>query len=534
MKSNNIIFNAPQRSSEFARGEYYSTIDLLEHAERQSADIEKIREKVVDSYKHGSPELFTKLDHFSDKLTSMNMDIVNELQGCVYQLENINSALDQISYTLGYGFESLANRLDKTNVLLGDIREILSSPVATQATEFLARAQNFFKDGFYEEAEEDLENVVTLDKANYVSWYLLGLIRSENLGNKDGALEALEKCEKYASVRNKHYFSKALLQRALIVHAIDKDLELAISLTAKSVSTDFSNKQAKFFLAELYAEQGDIEIAGKYLQLCEPIDVIFYYRSANSTSLVQSGVHAHVYNTTTKALKTFNEETMNVIESYRLSVMELDKTVGGDLGLANQINDVCTMVREGSSEDYLLQRSIHDGLKKRSRQIGLSVENSLKKLQENISLAQIKTKQSVSNIKKRSIGRTDSLFFPIVFILIVVLVFPFISEILELLTEFREGSFSDKIIMIFALIIIGVILYWPIIIIGGAILVMAGVVAEILNVSFVKFQSASAGTAGMTEEKKSKEVYDGFSRKLGGLLEKLGGTSGRDWYLSNH
>ncbi len=43
--SNLILFNAPQRSREFARGEYFSNIDLLEHAEQQSADIGEIKKR---------------------------------------------------------------------------------------------------------------------------------------------------------------------------------------------------------------------------------------------------------------------------------------------------------------------------------------------------------------------------------------------------------------------------------------------------------------------------------------------------------
>ncbi len=314
--------------------------------------------------------------------------LVNEAQNSVHELKKVNANLDEIAYILGYGFESLANRIDKTNTLLTDIHKVLSKPVATKAAEFLDIASKFYADGFYEDAEENFLKVVDLDKANYVSWYMLGIIRSENLGDRDGAkndaLAALEVCEKYASVRSKYYFSKALLQRALIVHAVDKDLPSATSIASEAVNADPDNTQAQFFLAELYAEQGDIARASQQLQLCEPVDTVFYMRSANSTPLLESGVHARVYDEITKSLKKFNAHTMSILENYRLSATELDKTIGEGSSLVKQLDEVCFLVKGSSAEDYLAQRLLHDMLREQSKQIGSSLESSLQELNSRI------------------------------------------------------------------------------------------------------------------------------------------------------
>lgn len=536
----NLIFpKSTQRSLEYARGEYFSNIDLLEHAEQQSDDIKKIRETVIEFYNRESPELFDALSHFETKLDTMNSGIqglVNEVTNCLYELHNVNTTLEQINYTLGYGFESLAIRLDKSNALLNEIKDILSKPVATQAAEFLERAKNYLKDGFYEEAEEDFLRVVDLDKSNYISWYLIGLIRSENLGNKDGAITTLLNCEKYASVRNKHYFSKSLLQRALITHKVDKDVDLAISLVSKSLEADSNNMLSHFFLAELYAEAGDFALASQQLQLCEPIDPIFYLRSANSTSLFESGVHAQVYDSITKTLKEYNKDTLNILEAYRLSVTELEKMIGDDSGLVKQLDDVSNLVKESSAEDYVLQRSVHDTLKKKCKQISLSVENGLKVLDERASQAINKTKifkrdnDSARTEKEGAalswaIGLSILLFIPFAFLINDIEIFKGIFEErfntgiipdlgpMERLTQFFHTIFHTIGFALFSLILLFLSIW------------------VFLRIWRSVFNNSWELKAAVYDEEKSKSNYEEFTRKLGNLPIELGRKSGRNWYI---
>ena len=398
-KSNNLFYTAPQQSQEFARSQYIGAIDLLREAESQTQSFESLRKDVVENYRRTMPELFAGIDRLENRLGKIEAAVSESRDFAQMQLvalEGIQGSLFDIQNTLEYGFQALAVQLDQTNSFLQDIRRILAAPVATQAAEFLDRGTGFFSDGFFEEAESDLVQVTTLDPANFAAWYLLALIRSEKLGDLEGAHEALDRCERYASKRDPSYHSLALLQRALLTHRVEKNPSEAGRLARKAVDADRKNMQATFLLAEIEAELGNLQESQALLARCERVDSIFFLRSASSSILMSSGIHDRVFDSAQRAYHAFSKDIASAAQGSR-SLAQAIRNCGLDENeLLDPLGDWERLAGDLNQDDYLLQREIFD----RARMFREHLMKSMAGLESKISMQRSDLSQNERTSKK--------------------------------------------------------------------------------------------------------------------------------------
>lgn len=374
MKESNFrdhsFFKMAQRSREYELGEYISVIDQVELAQEHNKDVRIIRKEIVDFYRSGAPRLFEGLDNCVSELGEINEGV----QSCVYELGNVNQSLEQIRYSIDYGFDSVVDRLDQGNRLLSDIRHILSSPVKVQANEFLVRAMEFFRDGFYEEAIADFQQVVQLDPANFIAWYMIGSISFEQFDKHEDASEAFAKCDHYASKRGPQYFSKSLLQQALI-QVTEYNNSEALLLARKSYEVDSKNLQACFLTAELAAETGATDLSEEHLSICERADPIFFLRSATSKPLTESGVHEAVFSESSKRLHKFNKETLGMLRDSQSDYKDFSNFVAyldsvdryfkaKEFAITDK-NLFLATPKTPVQPDYMVMRGLHDELSMR-------------------------------------------------------------------------------------------------------------------------------------------------------------------------
>ena len=412
---NNLVFESIQRSNEYASGQYYGPIDILRQSEKQTESTQSLQLSITNHYRKTSPKLFAAFDAFREDLertANASQELVSLSKQSLGVLESIEGDLSNIHHSLEHGFELLALRLDETNSLLSEIRDILSRPVATQASEFLERGIDFLKDGFYEEAEHDLVNVVELDPANYVSWYLIAIARSEGLGNYEGAMEALDRCDRYASVRSTKHHSKSLLQRSLLLHSVEGDLRGAINAAEDAVTANDKNIQAEYLLSKLYAEAGDIDKAKEKLHRCDVWSSAFFVRASQSPILQSTNIYDTVVTEATARYEKYNVAIAEAMTSKSDLVGDLRKSVGQDLGLEALMKEQSMLMRNYKSSDYLVSRAITIRFQSLAKELdGLSskAESALKRSE---SLVAQQSQKSLSDIKdeeaaKRSFRETE-------------------------------------------------------------------------------------------------------------------------------
>lgn len=315
MTKKDFFYELSQRNREYSRGEYFSTLDVIDQLEGQNTTLNEIRKTTVDFYRSAMPEAFAGLDRLA-KESAGQTELLSEAATLLSeQSRTLGSIDDQLFYlrnSLDMGFERLCSRIDRSNEYLSKMVEILSNPVKTQASEFARRANKSLQNGWYDEALSDLNKVIELDPFNYVAWYYIGVVSIEQIGNKTTGEQAFIASQKYAKPESAFYYSSATLQLALISYS-GGNAKDALAKAEVAFNADKSNMQAAFLLAELHSGFGQLEESSRYLQVCEVADIIFYLKSSENKALVKSGVHKAVYDKAAAELRKFNAETRDYI-----------------------------------------------------------------------------------------------------------------------------------------------------------------------------------------------------------------------------
>lgn len=446
MLRDSILYKTAQLSREYDNGKYFSVIDQVELAEIQNRDIKVIRRELVDFYRSSAPQLFNAINNCDRQLG----DISASVRKSVYILGRIENSLDQIRHSIDYGFESVIERIDIGNNILNDIRNILSQPVKTQANEFLPTAWGFFQDGLFEEAVEDFEQVVSLDRANYVAWFMIGLIKTERFGDVEGALGAFEKCDRYASKRDAKYYSKSLLQQSLIARSSKEDLNSAFQLATKSYNADSSNFQSCFLAAELSAEKGLITESENFLKKCEIIDSFFYLRSSTSIPLVNSGVHDRVFAKASKELFDFNKKTIEALELTKPHIKHLLSMVdsSGASVVAQKFKVVLDGPKLTNEDDYLLMRSLHDVLDAKIQPLNSEITSGIKSA-ETVIYGRLSSQRD--KVAKKEIKR-KALFYAVTIIASILLL---VISAIQSFDDFMKAGILGIIGFIIAGVLVG-------------------------------------------------------------------------------
>ena len=143
MTKKDFFYELSQRNREYSRGEYYSTLDVIDQLEGQNTTLNEIRKTTVDFYRNAMPEAFAGLDRLaneSSEQTELLSEAVTLLSSQSKTLSSIGDQLFYLRNSLDMGFERICSRLDRSNEYLSEMVDILSNPVKTQAGEYARRA----------------------------------------------------------------------------------------------------------------------------------------------------------------------------------------------------------------------------------------------------------------------------------------------------------------------------------------------------------------------------------------------------------
>lgn len=522
--ADNIFFTARQKTAEYARSEYIGAIDLLSEAKKTKGEIRNTRAAIVDHYRTTSPKLMRGLDHISSEMTNIASSvaqIANIETDILAEVELFNRNLVKIEATLDAGFELISVQLEKGNSLLRDIASILSSPVATQANEYLARAKAYLHDGFFEEAEEDLRKVVELDQANYCAWYLIGLIRCQSASDRDGALTAFEKCNKYSSVRSKHYYSRSLFEQALVYHLVDNESEEAISTLMLSIEADKKNYQSHFCVAELLAASGKLEEAAQHLKICVNADVIYFLRSSSSKALVDSSLHDRFFNKRSEEFQLTNSSLSDLLGSFRNVNNEITKWSGGAIGFGSNLEKFASLESATAANDYLAQRELRRIGSKLADALRVNIRTSSGWLLNDVEAARNKLEADTATVKQKTKEEVSNkqLGFSLLAAILIgggVIVWLLLEIVRAFQTNILEGIAATILIVIFGVFfLVAAVVGW-----ASISVVLSGLIALVGEVKSVAIQS-KIKTRGQKEIASRDDLSKRFINELDQLKTAL-------------
>ena len=148
-------------------------------------------------------------------IQGMAMGISSDIRASTYAVvasqnmlaDTFKQGFNSVNNTINLGLGLIGNKIDvlskDISSKLYEIQDVLEHPRLTETRELYHRALGRYKKGFYEEALEDCLAALEIDKTDYISWYLLGLIylfgagENGNVINLDKAEEAFANAAKY-------------------------------------------------------------------------------------------------------------------------------------------------------------------------------------------------------------------------------------------------------------------------------------------------------------------------------------------------
>ena len=148
-------------------------------------------------------------------IQGMAMGISSDIRASTYAVvasqnmlaDTFKQGFNSVNNTINLGLGLVGNKIDvlskDISSKLYEIQDVLEHPRLTETRELYHRALGRYKKGFYEEALEDCLAALEIDKTDYISWYLLGLIylfgagENGNVINLDKAEEAFANAAKY-------------------------------------------------------------------------------------------------------------------------------------------------------------------------------------------------------------------------------------------------------------------------------------------------------------------------------------------------
>jgi hypothetical protein len=133
--SRNWFRETLQRQREEGRGQYYSTLDVLDNLGSIDSSINRFRAEVMASYDRDMPQLLAALGQYVE-IAGLQLDTLVEIRG---DLHNIDRSINALRASVEHGFEAVAYMISATNGLLQTVVDVLSNPVRTQAEEYARR-----------------------------------------------------------------------------------------------------------------------------------------------------------------------------------------------------------------------------------------------------------------------------------------------------------------------------------------------------------------------------------------------------------
>lgn len=159
-----------QKYEFFKQNELLKDLTLI-----QQNEIRNTTSLVCGSIEYGFNQLYNANSKGFEKILS-NIDKLND------NLEDIDRSLEQINSTLNWGFSSLLDQLTISNNKLNQIIQLLNIPDSQkqrkyhieQGFEFMKKAK--FDSNLYEFAKEHFEEVIKIEKTDYLCLQQLGII----------------------------------------------------------------------------------------------------------------------------------------------------------------------------------------------------------------------------------------------------------------------------------------------------------------------------------------------------------------------
>jgi tetratricopeptide (TPR) repeat protein len=169
------------------------------------AEVGKIVDAQLKAAAHASADIVTSQDRIAEGIDRVSFGV-----------ERVTDALESLQSAFEWGFDELIWQVEQQRVLLQQILEVLQKPLDTQAKELKARADEAYRNGWFDDALSDFLESEKKNRYDFTIHQSLGNIYLFEKKDPEKALRYYEKAAKYARPKSAYHASLALLHIALI------------------------------------------------------------------------------------------------------------------------------------------------------------------------------------------------------------------------------------------------------------------------------------------------------------------------------
>jgi len=190
--------------------------------------------------------------------------IASGIDSAVLGINRVAEGLESLAATFEWGFSELIWQIEEQRKVLQEILEVLQVPLDTQARELKKRAEDAYRNGWFEDALQDFLQSEKKNRYDFTIHQNLGNIYFFEKKNPEKALEYYKKAVKYATPKSPYYASIALLHVGLIRY-LQGDFQKAYDATSRAVKLSPKLYEAHYQHAQYCANLSRYDEAIKYL-----------------------------------------------------------------------------------------------------------------------------------------------------------------------------------------------------------------------------------------------------------------------------
>jgi tetratricopeptide (TPR) repeat protein len=200
----------------------------------------------------------------ADKIIIGQERLADEIDQATLGINRVAEGLESLAATFEWGFSELVWQIEEQRKILQEILDVLRAPLDTQAKELQKRAENAYKNGWFDDALEDFLESEKKNRYDFTTYQNLGNIYLFEKKTPEKALKYYEKAVKYATPESPYHASFALLHIGLVSY-LQGDLQGAYGATLKAIELSPELYEAHYQHAQYCASLGRSDEALRHL-----------------------------------------------------------------------------------------------------------------------------------------------------------------------------------------------------------------------------------------------------------------------------
>jgi len=211
-------------------------------------------------------------------LGSLERSVSSGLQDVSYEVQNVSEGIAALKADFNWAMGEVIWQFEQQNRTLQGILNVLQAPLGTAAKELRLRAEDAYRNGWYEEALRDFQVSAEKNYQDFSVHRSLGNIFLYHLVDLDRALLSFQKAAKYARPRDTRQTAEAEYFVGL-VYGLQQKLTLALQHMEQAFTLDPSFFDAFYMHACLAALLGKTRAALSSLEKAIAGDARYHARA---------------------------------------------------------------------------------------------------------------------------------------------------------------------------------------------------------------------------------------------------------------